>query len=34
MNAQFLGEIAMVGALGGAFFWAIAAAGSGAGKVG
>jgi hypothetical protein len=33
MNAQFLGEIALAGAIGGALFWVIAAAGSGAGKV-
>jgi hypothetical protein len=33
MNAQFLGVIGLAGAVGGALFWAIAAAGSGAGKV-
>lgn len=33
MNAHFLGEIALAGALGGALFWAIAVAGSTAGKV-
>lgn len=33
LNAQFLGEIALFGALGGALFWAIAAAGSKAGRV-
>lgn len=33
MTAQLLGEIALFGALGGALFWAIAVAGSGAGKV-
>ena len=33
MDAQFLGQIALFGVLGGALFWAIAAAGSGAGKV-
>lgn len=33
MNAQTLGPIAVAGALSGALFWAIAAAGSGAGKV-
>jgi hypothetical protein len=33
INAQFLGEIALFGAFGGALFWAIAAAGSGAGNV-
>lgn len=33
MNAQFVGEIAIFGALAGALFWAIVAAGIGAGKV-
>jgi hypothetical protein len=33
MNAQFLSWVALAGAIGGALFWAIAAAGSGAGKV-
>jgi len=32
MDAQFLGQIALFGAFGGTLFWAIAAAGSGAGK--
>ncbi len=32
-EAQFIGRIALLGALAGALFWAIAAAGSGAGKV-
>ncbi|TFU00054.1 hypothetical protein EUV02_15515 [Polymorphobacter arshaanensis] len=31
--AQFVGQIAVFGALGGGFFWAIVAAGSGTGKV-
>lgn len=30
---QFIGQVALFGALGGALFWAIATAGSGAGKV-
>lgn len=33
MNAQFVGEIGLAGAIGGALFWARAAAGSGIGKV-
>ena len=32
-TAQIVGEIALAGAIGGARFWAITAAGSGAGKV-